>query len=550
VVAEELGLAATEAETILAAAFDRWGEEMVPRLRGTFALLAWRESGGAVAAVDQLGAGGLFFADDGGRLLLASEIRYLLRLIPCRPAPARRAVVRFLANGFLERGRTLYEGVHRLTGGHDLRVQGRRCSKVCYWRPHYSQPLPLGRDAAAEAVRAAVSEAVASRVANGESGILLSGGLDSTSVAAVAAGLEEESGRLRAYSAVFPKHPSMDETPLIELVASHLGLRSRLLPVEAGSMLGPALGYLREWEVPSISPNLLFNLPLLRLAAEEGVSVVLDGQGGDELFGCAPFLIADRVRRGRLAASVRLARRYPGAGPRPSARFVRELLGDFGLKGALPPAAHALCRRIRGAERYSRAWFRPEAARLDVETSDAWRWKALEGPRWWAQRADEVTAQRERMGAHDFLRHKSAEAGVRGGHPYFDDVDLVGLVLRLDPELGFDPDLDRPLLRAAMERRLPDLVRLRTHKSYFNALFADCLTGADRPLILELLTAPDAEVNAYVLSDVVRDRLLTTDPSRRPRGWAWALWRLASVECWLRFQADPELLDRLLERCD
>jgi asparagine synthase (glutamine-hydrolysing) len=523
------------------------GPAALARLRGRFALLAWQPGGGrAVVAVDQLGAGAVYLHEDGGTLAAATELAELLRLLPRRPGPDKTAVVRWLAGGSLERGQTHYERVRRLEGGHVIEIDGDSWGSRRYWSLGYDSVLPVSEAEAAEKVREGVASAVRRRVRGMEApGVLLSGGIDSASVAA--AGKLARSLPPRPYSAVFPQHPTIDESGLISTVAEGLGLEPRTFAVGAGSMVVPGIEYLRTWSVPSVSPNLFVHRPLLRAAREEGVDVLLDGQGGDELFGCAAYLLADRLRGGRVLSAVELARRLPGVGLAPSGQAVRRLLREFGLKGVLPLAVHRAARRLRHASRYSAPWLTVESSRIAVESDPAWSWKGLDGPRWWAHRADEVTMQRERMGAHDFLRRKNALTGLVGGHPFLDDLDLIQLVLRLPPELSFDPELDRPLLRRAMAGLLPDVIRLRKEKSYFNALFETCLEGVDGPFVRTLLTSPDAEVRAYVRADVVRSLLLEPPTGRRPRGWGWAVWRLVGIECWLRAESDPEFLDRSLE---
>jgi hypothetical protein len=226
---------------------------------------------------------------------------------------------------------------------------------------------------------------------------------------------------------------------------------------------------------------------------------------------------------------------------------VRRYFGEFGLKGAAPHVVHALTRRVRGASHYAPAWLTKESAALESWTRDPWAWKRVDAPLWWAERADELTAQRERLGAHDVLRRRNNAFGLEGAHPLLDDLDLVELVLALPPALSFDPSLDRPLLRASMEGALPESVRLRPRKSTFDALFVQTLDTTDRPHVTRLLTAPDAEVRSYVRADVVGERLLAAPLERRGGAWAWALWRLATAECWLRGQADPEFPRRALD---
>lgn len=546
--ATELGLGEREVpERVLAAAFARWRSGMLERLRGRFAVALWdRASTSGVLAVDRLAARALFFCEEDGRLLFASELRPLLGLLSRRPAPDRAAVAHWIAQGVLERGQTLYDGIRRLEGGHFLALGRDGWTKGCYWRPRYTAPERLPSTAAAAEVRRAVTGAVASRLPGERTGVLLSGGIDSASVAAVAAG-QSATGGLHAYSALFPEHPSADEGPLIEDLTKEFGLVGANVLFCGGSMLAPSLEFLRESEAPSSSPNLHFQLPLLRQAADDGVGILLDGQGGDELFGCAPYLLADRLRRGKLFASVSLARALPGAGRHPPGRLVSRLLREYALKGVLPHGVHGLAPRIRGAERYAPPWLRAESARLHVERSGRWAWKQLGGPRWWAHLAYTLTIERERMGVYDFLRRKCALVGIEGAHPFLDDVELVEFVLGLPPEPAFDPELDRALLRDAMTGLVPDRARLRREKSYFNELFVDCVNRTDRPAMERLLGTPDAEVNAYVRPETVRGRLLEAPPQRRGPAWAWALWRLATAECWLRAQSDRDFPRRALE---
>ena len=541
--ARELGVGGRESpERVLAAAYARWGPEAVERLQGRFALALWdRASASGLLAVDRLGTRALFYCEEGGRLVFASELRTLIGLLSRRPAPDHAAVAHWIAQGLLERGQTLYDGIRRLEGGHFLALERDGWRKGSYWRPRYTPPEPLAAPRAAAEVRLAVTRAVGSRLPGEGAGLLLSGGLDSASVAAVAG--EGAS----AYSALFPEHLSVDEGALIHELREDLGLSGAWVLFHGGSMLAPSLEFLRTWGVPSPSPNLHFHAPLLRLAADHGVGVLLDGQGGDELFGCAPYLLADRLRSGRLPAALSLARSLPGAGRQPSMRVVARLLREYALKGALPRDVHDLAVRARGAERYAPGWLRAESARLHVERSDRWGWKRLPGPRWWAHLAHTLTVERERMGVYDFLRREFALAGLEGAHPFLDDVELVELVLGLPPELAFDPDLDRPLLRRAMTGLVPDRVLRRRDKSYFNELFVDGVGRSDRPALERLLAMPDAEINAYVQPEVVRETLLDAPRRRRGPAWAWALWRLATAECWLRVQSDPAFPERALE---
>lgn len=546
--AAELGGAGDDAEQIVSLAFDRWDEAMPTMLRGGFVVVVWDAAAGSgLLAVDQLGAGGLFLHESAGRLSFATDVRYLVRLLPSRPAPAYGSVVQRIADGYLARGATLYEGVRRLEGGHLVRLENGYARTACYWAPHEAPPIRISRSDAAAELASTLTRSVRARVAeSGPTGVQVSGGLDSSVVAAIVSRLDPPVQDLRAYSLAHPDHPEIDESARIEQVTSFLGLRSERLPMSGASALTVALEFQLEWLLPATSPMLAFNLPLLRRAAHDGVGVLLDGEGGDELLGCSAYLLADRLRHGDVRGTISLARRIPGVGRDPALGLLWTVVRRYGLRGAAPHPLHRAMRRVLGANRYAPRWLRPPAAQRYLELHDEWAWKKRAGPRWWCYLADLLTAGRERLGFYDLLRHRASLAGLESAHPLLEDLDLVELILSLPPELAFDPELTRPLARDAVAGLLPDEIRLRPDKVDFSRLLIDALNGPDRALATRLLGAKDAELWAYAEPEKVGE-LLETPLTRRGTRWAQVVARLATTESWLRSQADPSFPQRLLE---
>lgn len=498
-------------------------------LGGAFTVLLWDERRRrGLVATDTLGVLAPVFRQSGNELAVALEVRDLLPLLPAAPGPDETSLVRWLVSGSIDAGATLYEGVERLPGAHLLEHVGGGWRRRRYRRFHYRGTLDARREEIERELRATVTRAVEDRLGEeGSAGVLLSGGLDSAVVAATAAG---KTRALRSYSLVFPDHAEVDERPLIETAAAELGLDATLLPSRGGALLPAATAFVDEWRVPPASPTLAIQLPLLRAAHEAGAIRLLDGQGGDELFGASLYLLADRLRHGRLGRARALARRIPGVPAQLRDTVARRALREFGLKGAFPHVAHRL--RGRGAP-WVPPWLTAAAVSRYRASLDPWAWKRADGPRWWAALLDAVTEQRERAGAHDYLRRRNALAGVEGGHPLLQDADLIELVLRLPPELAFDATHDRPLLRSAITA-VPETIRRRTEKAYFTPLFLEAVDVHDAAEIGRLVTAPGAAIHAYTRPDVVREQLLDLPAERHGEDRAWALWRLAVAELWLR----------------
>ena len=540
--AARLGLPSDAApESVVACGYARHGPRFLETLRGSYLLVLWDDANReAIITQDHLSARAVFYHDDGSRLTFASEIPPLLAALPRRPAPDPQIIPRWITDRALPDGLTLYEGVRRLTMGSSLRLSQHRHERQRIWEPHYVHPEPIGASEAGMLIRRAVRRAVERRVECRETGILLSGGFDSGTLAGFAAPILREQGTsLPAYSAVFPGE-TWDESAGVETLTSELGLPSTRVRVSGGT-LATAANFQRRWELPLPAPGAILDQPLLALAHEAGQRVILDGQGGDELFSASPYLLSDYVLRGRFATAWRLAHRLPNVGARLEPRQLRAILSQCVVKGAVPHAAHRLVARVRGS-RYGEIGRLTAASRRSAEAlEDRWAWKrARPGPRWWRLLSYLLVDARELAGSQDFLRRRAALFGIESRQPLMADVDLVELMLRLPPELAFSPDCDRALAREAMRGIVPEPVRTGTRKSNYGEFIHRTLAERDFCDLRRVLSPRDAEVGAFVDLELVRRDLLERPPEVGDPGWPlWGqrVWALATTELWLRFNA-------------
>ena len=517
----------------LAAAYRRWGSGLVERLRGEFALLLWdAEHREGLLAGDALGVRTIYYAEQGGAVWFASELRELLRLLPSAPALDEASVAHWLAGSVRPGPFTLYEGVRRLHGGRMLVLADGRAHFQTFWRPRYRPFGDMGRKEAVSRVRAGLRGAVGERLdPTGTTAVLMSGGLDSGSVAALAA--PQAPGRVRAYAGVFPEFPSLDESALIAKLRARLRLPGLDAEVGAGGLVASAREWAAECGVPQLGWSDGWTVPLLRAAAEDGARVVLGGDGGDELFGAQTALIADALRGLRPLEALALARELPGAGDRPPRREVAGVLWRLGVMDARPRWLAAAGPRLRPASGLP-PWLLPPTARLLRDSDDPLAWTRLSGPRWWAYAAHGLSRGIAERGVFEHQRLRGGLAGVDARHPLL-DLDLLELVLSLPPRLAFDRNLSRPLLREALAGSLPEDVRLRPGKAWFDELVIASLTGPDAPAVHELLVDSRPELGAYVRPAQVRELLERGPPPGAGRfAWMHAVWRLVSAECWLR----------------
>jgi asparagine synthase (glutamine-hydrolysing) len=509
--------------------------------RGPFALVAAAD-GEAIAARDHLGARPLFVRIEGRLTYLASEIPVLLGLLPRHPAPDPEALALFLAGAPMGLAGTVFSGIRPLPAAHALVLGvggGPRLRR--YWRPEPRTPAGDPAHVLLDAVRAAVR-----RHGGGEpgAGVLLSGGLDSSAVLAVAAEDARAAGHgpPPVFTAVFPDHPQLDERAASGAVAERWGAEAVLVPVGARSVASEGASYVERWGVPLQHPSATFFRPVLEDAARRGIRVLLDGEGGDELFGCEPLLIADRLRRGDVRGAWRLSHSLPGTGGRLDRRQARVVLRSWVLPGLMAPAVVRRLRRLRDGGCGVPLWLRASACEtvLDAAASADDAWWRLGPPRWRAHLSWTLTDGRTALGVHDHLRRTTVPSGVRDSHPFL-DVELVETVLGILPEHMFGHTYDRPALRAALAGRLPEQVRLRRDKVFFDVLLRDALLGPDRRAVDAVLG--HAQALEPIASAAAIRELWLGGPERHPHGpWLWSgqVWRAYAAETWLRGQGSSD----------
>jgi asparagine synthase (glutamine-hydrolysing) len=274
----------TESDTeVVLLGFIAERERFLSRLRGMFAfVIVDRATGELFAARDPVGVKPLYYTLRDGIFAAASELRALL----AHPAVSRElepaSVVEFLAFGGNFGDRTLVRGVKKLPPGHYMVVRRGEVSVEEYWDalPPESSPPPAD---AAEQLRERLEEAVkAAMVSDVPLGLMLSGGLDSSTIATFAAS-HASRGELTAYSVAFGRPD--DESHVARRLAGELGLRHREIRISEAGVREEFDVWLRDLDYPNANPTWMAVSLIARAARADGIKVLLSGDGGDELFG-------------------------------------------------------------------------------------------------------------------------------------------------------------------------------------------------------------------------------------------------------------------------
>ena len=276
----------SDTEVILAA-YREWGTECLVRLNGMFAFALYDARQQTVfLARDRAGEKPLFYHHDSGVLRFTSELKALLAdvALPRRIDPA--ALDCYLAMGYVPGDRCILQGFNKLPPAHALLfdLQTGQAKIWRYWQLPELEPAssrPVGEAALLDELEALLEDAVRRQmVADVPVGVLLSGGVDSSLITAMAV---RSSSQVQTFTIGFPGHGKLDETEHARLIARHFGTRhTELMAEDATADLLPRLA--RQFDEPMVDSSMIPTFLVSQLVRQH-CTVALGGDGGDELFG-------------------------------------------------------------------------------------------------------------------------------------------------------------------------------------------------------------------------------------------------------------------------
>ena len=274
----------SESDTeVLPHLYEEHGTGMVSHLNGMFAFALWDARRRRLfIARDRFGEKPLYWGVFDRTFLFASEPKVLLAHPSVQPTLNLDALRQYLSFDYIPAPHSIYQGIHKLTAAHTLTVEDGRVDVKPYWCLSYKkrQPVPTEEEAAHE-LRNLLEDSVRMRlVADVPLGVLLSGGVDSSAVAAMAVRASSEA--VKTFSISFAES-SFDESAYARAVAKFLGTdhHEERLSVDLAANLVSEIG---SWmDEPFSDPSLVPTFLLSRFTRKH-VTVALGGDGGDELF--------------------------------------------------------------------------------------------------------------------------------------------------------------------------------------------------------------------------------------------------------------------------
>jgi asparagine synthase (glutamine-hydrolysing) len=519
----------TDCDTeVLVHAYEEWGDAFAERLRGMFALALWdKRRRRLLLARDRFGIKPLYYRHVGGELSFASELKAMLE----QPGFSReidpRAVAAYLAFNSIPAPLTIFAEARKLPAGNLLAWEGGELELRRYARPGPVPADEVRRESAAELaaeLREVLDDSIrAHLVADVPVGVLLSGGVDSGGIAALASRHTDEP--LRTFSIGF-EEAGFNELSRARMVAERYGTDHYELVLRPDAVeLLPKL--VEAFDEPFGDSSALPTYLVSKLAAEH-VKTAMSGEGGDELFGGYYTYVADLLARrvGRLAALARpLAEALPSRTDRVGFDYKAK---RFAGAAALPP----LERHHGWKEIFS------PVVRAELAGPGASGWDPLDLYR---------ERYAETAGAEPLARLQDVDLGIYLVDDLLVKTDRLSMAHSLELRVPFlDPKVadfafslptrlkvrgfeKKRLLRQALEPLLPREI-VHGRKQGFSIPIAAWLRGPLEPFAREVL-APSALARQGLLDPAAITPLLDHHCSGR-EDLSRQIWGLMALTLW------------------
>ena len=529
----------------LAVLFEREGREAIRRLRGAFAVAVWDSARRLLLlAVDQVGLRRLYYAVTSAGVSFASRPGLLRGLPGVDGAPDPSAIYNYLNFGFIPAPTSVHADIRRIEPGCLVTVQDGAVTVVRYWDLAYvEKPLDLdgtSRDTVQRA-EAAVARALGDDGVK-HTGTFLSGGTDSSTILGLMTRLSGE--RINAFSIGFHER-RYDELDHAERAARHFGAIHHVRRISPGQALEALPQLVEAYDEPFGNNSAIGTLLCARAARECGLTRLLAGDGGDEIFGGNERYATDAVfaRYGRVPSVVRRALLEPLLGVLPA--------GGAGVIGkAQRYVRRANLANPRRFYSYEFVFAQDGRGLLDPAFLEAVEpgapWTVLE------RHFGRVTAPAElnrllyldmklTIGDNDLLKvvRTADEAGIGVRFPFL-DLPMVEFTATWPAPFKVRGGEKRYLFKRAFRDLLPretltkpkhgfgvpTSLWLRTHPGFVDLLH-DALLGSD------------ASVRAYFRPGAL-DELLRLHASDSTAFYGDIVWKVLMLELWHRHHLRPE----------
>ena len=456
---------------VLLAAWRTWGTACLKRLIGMFVFVVFdREENTLTACRDAFGIKPFFYAHDREQFIFASEAPALQGLRNEKPRLDWQSSYDYLVFGSYDSSeRTFIEGVRQLAPGHCLHfdtISGNLTEPQSWWQPNIAQRSSLNFKDAADELRSLFLDSVRLHLRSDVAiGAALSGGVDSSAIVCAMRHIEPDMP-IHTFSFIAPGS-DVNEERWVDKINAHVKAKAHKVLVHPAEMAADLDDMIRAQGEPFGSTSIYAQYRVYRLARECDVTVILDGQGGDELLagydGYPAYRMLSLLEQRQFGALMNFGHnwaKWPGRGKKPP---WKALLGHV-----TPEFLYSSAKRLFGPDQMP-PWLDKQLlmdARVKLRLTKPLRDKAARG-----RRLAEILAQAlTKQGMPALLRHGDRNAmrfSIESRVPFL-TIPLTEFALSLPEEYLISQQGEtKAILRKAMRGIVPDNVLERRDKIGF-----------------------------------------------------------------------------------
>ncbi len=520
----------SDTEVILAA-YHRWGADALRRFNGMFAIALWDGQRQVLfCARDRMGIKPFYYRFDGQGLFFASEIKAILAAAPEARQVDEPYLANFLVTGAMDYDeRTPFHDIKALPPAHyvEIRHDTTALKPVRFWDVHpeecaarydFAHPEATYRDLLADSVRLRLRSDV-------PVGTCLSGGIDSSSIVMLASGLLPHS--INSFSSVYD-HPDYSEEPFINVVAQASNARSHFTHPSPDQFFDILPRIVWHMDTPVKGPGVYSQWLVMQLASRH-VTVLLDGQGGDELFAgyfsyLLPHLRAlwlNLRRRPTQQALMRVAKEGMTIARDARSAYFPELTSEQFIRRVVPhltgrrhDASQFLAPDLAAAQRNLRVHYHNPISDQDPLNQILYR----------------DTTQTSIPALLHYEDRSSMAFGMEARVPLL-DYRIIEFALTLPGDSKIEGSTTKVFPRKAMKGILPEAVRLRRDKKGYPTPLAVWLRGPLRQQADEILDHHFSSRRLYNLATVQR---MWREHTEGSADHSWHIVRWLTTEYWFQ----------------
>jgi len=525
--------------------YEQYGSDCVKHLRGMFAFAIWDQPRQRLfLARDRLGIKPLYYRYDGKGLLFGSEIKALLAHPQLRPQFNRKTLAEYLAFGYVAGEETMYSDVRKLMPGYTLMLDGRGEIEISsYWDLKVnSDEGGRARQSYVQEYRERLEDSVRSHLMSDVPlGVFLSGGLDSSAVAALTARIRN--GRIETFAVGYGEE-RYSELPFARAVAEHIGSEHHEVRINGEDFFQTLPVCIWHEDEPIAWPS---SVPLYFVSrlARERVKVVLTGEGSDET-------LAGYTRYAWTLLNSRMDSVYRSITPSGLRRALRNGILASPLSAAMrSKLEHTFL--LRDGSSWPAFYFDNfYSAFSDAEQSELLTPEAKQGANdayagsmhFWDQSKGELLHRLLYTDIKTYLvellmkqDQMSMAASIESRVPFLDH-PLVEFTASIPAEYATKGMAGKCILKSAVEDLLPKSI-IHRKKMGFPTPWSDWLAGPQLGTLEELLLEPRTLNRGYFRAEAIRSLFGEHRAGLRDHGTR--IWRLLNLELWMRIclERDP-----------